>query len=399
MLGSSTIRRCAWTLLSAAVLSSGSSLPADARSSTVPPDRDAEVVEGQQRALVLVPPGVAVSDYRNEGYSLRRGALRADGYVEVEIEITASVRSVGETDAVSGRSAGRRQSASVERLARALTARHEQPEERARRLAAWVARNIEYRLDRSLPQTPEAVLERRDAYCTGAARLLVALFEAAGLEAREVPGYAVAGTPTNRVPGFHRWVEYRPPRGEWRFVDPLSTFGFVPASFVRLADERLQRVALEVGWNLVEFQDALRPVGHDGVLPPGVFTVAMAGMRPVGARVRVLGPAGADGDETYRVVLRGRWVRERTFRADGQAVFVNVAPGTYDVVLERRSPEAGRGEGRAPFEAARIFQRSLVITESQASDGALLNVVVSSGELADREDRTRSRRPVGSLQR
>ncbi len=65
----------------------------------------------------------------------------------------------------------------VERLASSLTAGAETHYEAVSRILGWVSRHLEYELDRSQPQTAEAVLDRRSGYCTGVARLTVALLE------------------------------------------------------------------------------------------------------------------------------------------------------------------------------------------------------------------------------
>ena len=335
-------------------------------SALLPPDRSAEVVEGEQRSRILVPPGIDVRDYDNEGYSLRRIARRPDGALEVEVRVFAAPRSGG--GAAADPLPIRAESASMQRLVGALTERLHDPEARARRLTAWVARNIEYRLDRSRSQSADAVLERRDAYCTGSSRLLVALLNAAGLEAREVPGFAVEGT-SNSSPGFHRWVEYRPPNGSWRFVDPLSTFGYVPATFVRLAGEEVTTASADASWKLLDLVDRLSPFANDPGFPSGMRSVGTDRTQARGARVRVVAVENATTDEEFRVVLRGPWIRERVLRGGETAVFTDVSAGAYEMVIEKSDLQ--RGEAGS---AVRVFERSLIVEPQEAAAGRILEV-------------------------
>ena len=62
-------------------------------------------------------------------------------------------------------------------------------------------------LDRGAPQDAQSVLARRSAYCTGVARLTVALLDALAIPAREVAGYVVDDLPQGGRSGFHRWIE------------------------------------------------------------------------------------------------------------------------------------------------------------------------------------------------
>lgn len=361
--------------------------PAAGASSFEPsPDRSAEVVEGRQSARVLVPPGVPIVDYDNEGYRLRRLSERDDGSIEIEVETwaVADDSAQAEWQPPTPVPATMHSVPAVERLTGALTARLTDPDERARRLTSWVARNIDYRLDRSRSQSAEAVLERRDAYCTGAARLLVALLEVAGLEAREVPGFAVEGTTTS-PPGLHRWVEYRPSGGPWRFVDPLATFGFVPATFVRLPSERLPMAALEQPWKLLGHVDGLIPIAQDPAFPVGIRTVATARMRPDGARVHVHVPTDRSADVIHRVVLRGPWIRERTVQGNGEAVFAAVAPGAYDVRVERLSETAAGTPLSVP-----VRHRSFTVSRRQAVEGLVLNIDLSPERTVDARASRRS---------
>lgn len=340
-----------------------------------PPDRAAEVVVGHQHAVVLLPEGVPVSDYENEGYRLRRVGERPDGSVEVAIDVW-----VAETSKPHGQPGSPKPPASsradaspvIAQLARAVTLRSADPEERARRLSSWVARNIRYRLDRDLPQTPDAVLRRRDAYCTGASRLLVALLRASGLEAREVPGYAVAGTPNSPV-GFHRWVEYRTRGGAWRFTDPLASVGFVPATFVRLSSQNVSAAALDRNWTLLNHDDALQPIGVDSSLPVGLRTVPSPRAQTRGARIRISVSADAAAPAGYRAVLKGAWIRERPLAPGHDAIFVQVPAGTYQLLVDRVPAVDGpRADPRTEAPMRPAFERSVIITREQALSGTVL---------------------------
>lgn len=110
----------------------------------------------------------------------------------------------------------------IRALAARLTAGAASDEERARRLATWVAQSIAPDPADSAPVWPAAVLAARRAGADGHARLWVALAEAAGLAARPVAGVAMLRGGSYA----HAWAEVW--LGSWVAVDP--TFGRFPAS-------------------------------------------------------------------------------------------------------------------------------------------------------------------------
>ncbi|MGH9441213.1 MAG: transglutaminase-like domain-containing protein [Thermoanaerobaculia bacterium] len=104
----------------------------------------------------------------------------------------------------------------------------------------WVASEVSYDADRSLPQDPVSVFASRKAYCVGFAELAVDLLRRAGIAAETVQGVLMAD---RSMPGYapelggvyHRWVKiYSPARG-WRFADPLGRLGAVNARYVPFA--------------------------------------------------------------------------------------------------------------------------------------------------------------------
>ncbi|MCB1007376.1 MAG: transglutaminase domain-containing protein, partial [Acidobacteria bacterium] len=187
------------------------------------------VVAGSDRARILLPPGVDVVPYSNQGYDLRV----EDGVATIDVDLSP-LRSQAPFQPVL-----RAEPTAVERVAGAVTWGSRSRLEAANRLLAWVAGNVRYRLDRSASQEARDVLERRSAYCTGYARLGVALLEAVGIEAREVAGYVAGERPGTGGAGFHRWIEIRYPDRGWVFSDPMASLGFVDATYLRIASDRL----------------------------------------------------------------------------------------------------------------------------------------------------------------
>ena len=209
------------------------------------------------------------------------------------------------------------------RLARSLTAGAGTHYEAISRILGWVAGSIAYDLDRGKPQDAAAVLARRSGYCTGVARLTVALLEAAGIPAREVAGYVVGGD----AAGYHRWIEaYLPDRG-WVFSDPLRSHHYVPATYLRLAAEEL-RPERGLEGRLLERREALAAVDpyHHGV--PGV-TARRNSDRQLAAVLRVR----VDGSGSGLAELVGNSQRRTRPLVDGGTAFVGLAPGSYRLRL------------------------------------------------------------------
>lgn len=267
-------------------------------------------VDGIDRARILPPPGAQVSEYQGNGYR-----LRVDG-AEAVVEVNAApVRSTARY-----RAPRRWSHDEVSRLAKGLVTGALTQYEAASRLLGWVARHVEYDLDRSQPQDAPAVLRRRSAYCTGAARLSVALLKAAGIEAREVAGYVVGE-------GFHRWIEMRFADRGWVMSDPLRSHHFVPATYLRLAGEEL---ATERGLDglLLERQDRivvvdLYPGATDGVLARRNTERRLAGA----VRLEVASHAAGTA------ILECPTVRYSHELADGATTFVGLEPGNYELRL------------------------------------------------------------------
>ena len=279
------------------------------------------VTAGTDFARIVPPAGAVVEPYANVGYELRF----ADGAVEVRVDLepleTHAPYSPPSAPAGNGR---------VERLARELTAGATTRWVAVESILGWVGRNVRYELDRELSQEPDEVLLRRRGYCTGIARLTVALLEAAGIEAREVPGYRLEAAPEGEIAvglGFHRWVEiYYPDRG-WVFSDPVASHQFVPATYLRLADERLE-------WApgrgvLLERRDALEEVDLAPNAPPLVRVRPNDGARGSAALiVRLDGSLlGAEGEAQ----LAGEGITRTARLERGKGRFLGLAPGSYEL--------------------------------------------------------------------
>ena len=189
------------------------------------------IVTGSDEAALLVPAGVRVEPYENVGYQLELAESTARIRVAVEPFGSRQPFRIGALPPVRGAAA---------QLARAVAADATTRFEAVSRILSWVASNVRYDLDRQAPQDAESVLTRRSAYCTGIARLTVALLDALAVPAREVAGYVVDDLPGGGRSGFHRWIEiFYDDRG-WVFADPLASHHFVPASYLRLASSALE---------------------------------------------------------------------------------------------------------------------------------------------------------------
>ena len=301
----------------------------------------ARAIEGVDRARLLPPAGARVEDYHNAGYRLRW----IGDEVEVEVE-TAPLDSRTHFEPSRRPATG-----PIERLARGLTASAGTYYEAVSHILGWVARNLEYDLDRGQPQTAEAVLERRSGYCTGVARLTVALLEAAGIEAREVAGYVVGSEP-GRPSGYHRWVEARLPDRGWVFSDPLATHHYVPAIYLRLAAEELETDRGTEGL-LLERRDAIAAVDLYPLAPPGV-TARRSSTRQLAAALRVR----LEDQSTGTAVLEGRAARWTHALIDGKTTFVGLDPGSYQLRLLL----PGRGIFESPVELPNRVRKAVLVT-------------------------------------
>lgn len=322
--------------------------------------RSAVAVEGEDRARILTPAGAQVEDYENAGYRLH---VDPDGAVMV----TSDLAAIGSKAPFEAPRADP-QALAIPRLARALTLGAHTQYQAVSRILGWMARNLDYALDRGQSQAPEAVLERRSGYCTGIARLAVALIRAVDIPAREVAGYVVEPGMGLEVRGFHRWIEVRLADRGWLYSDPLASHHYVPASYVRLASEL---VAAEAGLDglLLERLDRRYPVDLFAPAPAGITARRNEGrQRAAALRVRIqdrrAGTAVLENDRqrfihtleagnatfvglepgryTLRLLVSGLPVLERTIELDGpvrKALFFS-APATAAV---KRQPKTGKG--------------------------------------------------------
>ncbi|KAB2966954.1 MAG: transglutaminase domain-containing protein, partial [Thermoanaerobaculia bacterium] len=250
-----------------------------------------------------------------------RLTLAADGTASVEVDL-APLGSRAAFAPPAGSDGGR-----VSKVARAVTVGARDRYDAAGRLLAWVAANVGYELDRSADQSPEAVLLRRSAYCTGLARLSVALLTAAGIEAREVPGYVLEEVSGGPPAGFHRWIEVWYPDRGWVFSDPIASHHFVPATYLRLDEARLE--AAPGAGVLLARSDGIREVD----LVPGRAPVRAFRVRPnestrlaAGLLLR-LSPA-IEGAATLEDRAGGS--RAVTL-AGGRGAFLGLEPGRYEL--------------------------------------------------------------------
>jgi Transglutaminase-like superfamily len=305
------------------------------------PALGARAVEGVDRARLLPPAGARIEAYANAGYRLR--------WIGDEIEVSVDTEPL---DSQTRFEPSRRPARGpIERLAKGLTASAETYYEAVSHILGWVARNLEYDLDRGQPQTAEAVLERRSGYCTGVARLTVALLTAVDIDAREVAGYVVGSEP-GRPRGYHRWIEaYLPDRG-WVFSDPLATHHYVPATYLRLAAEDLEIDRGTEGL-LLERRDAIATVDLYPLAPPGV-TARRSSARQLAAALRVR----LEDQSTGTAVLEGRSERWTHALVDGKTTFVGLDPGSYQLRLLL----PGRGVFESPVELPNRIRKAVLVT-------------------------------------
>jgi transglutaminase-like putative cysteine protease len=283
-------------------------------------------VVGDDQAEFLLPRGLMVADYANNGFRMAVDGQRAR--IEVQVRPLASAAAF-----VPPRASAAGEPEPVEALARAVTAGADSHYDAVSRILAWVSRNVHYSLDRREAQDPLSVLDRRTAYCTGSARLTVALLAAVGIDAREVAGLVIQKGGTVR---FHRWVEidYRD-RG-WAFSDPLRSHHYVPASYLPLASEEL-RVPRPQGMKVERLsqRQSLWVIDTFPGVAEGVRGRKNDDRQTVGV-LRVEAP----GDSAAMVVLEGDGLRRRIPLDAGAGTFLDVEPGSYVVRLE--------GEGIEP---------------------------------------------------
>lgn len=281
------------------------------------------LVQGSDRATMLVPAGVHVESYTNAGYRL----TVEDSVAEVAVDLAPldSLQPFADRRLPAANSP-------EARLARAVAAGSKTRFEAVSRILGWIAANVRYELDRSLAQDSGSVLARRSAYCTGSARLAVALLDSLAIPAREIAGYVVDEIPGGQGSGFHRWIEvFFDDRG-WVFSDPLASQHFVAATYLRLGssvvESELPGAALLMSRDsAIETIDLLAPT------PARLLLARANGFVRRTAVLRVLAP-GFPGAEA---ALIGPGKRRQVENVqDGAALFFGLVPATYELQIRER---------------------------------------------------------------
>jgi transglutaminase superfamily protein len=274
---------------------------------------------GVDEVRLELPAGALVESYANSGYRLDV----AGGIATVRVDLSplrsrqpfALPTQVPRGDSVAA-------------LARGVAAGAETRYQAVTQVLDWVARNVSYQLDRDLPQEPAEVLERRSGYCTGIARLSVALLDSLGIPARAVPGFVVAdgsGVPA----GFHRWVEVHYDDVGWVFSDPILSLHYVPAIYVRLASESLLPAAEMAPGKLLGRDDRRLAVDVAPGIPQRLTVRRNDATRRAGA-LRVTVDGASDGT----AVLEGHGLRRTRALAGGESTFLGLEPGSYLLRVE-----------------------------------------------------------------
>lgn len=291
-------------------------------------------IRGKDVVVLEPPPGVSVQAYSNLGYRL----TKEDGRVRIEV----TTEPIGSEASFRLPAESRDEPASVNALARRLTASETTVYGAASRILDWVARNIGYRLDRSLAQDPDTVLTRRTGYCTGIARLTVSLLQAVGIEAREVPGYVVASPedPT-AISGYHRWVEILYPDRGWAFSDPIASHHYVPATYLRLASEQLDPLWAGSEARIVLRTRDLIPIdvypSRTGITARRNDDIQFAGALLVNT------PAGEEG---MHVVVSHGDLRQSCSPRNERCVFVGLPAGRFKIVMSSSDEQLYSGTVR-----------------------------------------------------
>ncbi len=319
-------------------------------------------VDGGDTARLLPPAGAVIESYSNAGYRL----VQENGEARISVS-TAPLDS--RSPFMTPEPAEPEDS--VARLARTLSLGASTEYEAVSRILSWVARNIEYRLDRSESQESEAVLDRRAAYCTGISRLSVSLLNAVGIEAREVAGF-VYSDGVEGPQGFHRWIEARLTDVGWVYSDPLYSHHYVPASYLRLASERLEP-AKGIEGVLLERRDEIKAVDLSPSAGPGI-RIRRNHARRLAAALQVSVESGAAG----LAVLESKSRRFRHQLVGGATTFLGLEPGPYRLrvmlsghnVVERRIEVVGRQRTTITLAASRSSD-SATSSDADATVGGL----------------------------
>jgi hypothetical protein len=288
----------------------------------------AVAMAGTDRVRLELPATVLVESYSNAGYRLRVEG----GHAAVEV----SLAPMGSRQPFALPPAPEGAAEPVSVLARAVAAGASSRYQAVSRVLEWVARNVAYDLDRSAPQDALAVLERRSGYCTGVARLSVALLRALSIPARDVPGFLVAPAGGGPPAGFHRWVEVYYDDVGWVFSDPLLALHYVPATYVRLASESLlaEAEAEAAPGRLLWRDDRRLPIDLIAEGSPRLTVRRNDAVRRAGALQITVG-GGASG----RAVLEGRGSRRIRILDRGESTFVGLEPGSYVLRVEVEGAE------------------------------------------------------------
>jgi len=275
---------------------------------------------GSDRVRLELPAGGLVEGYGNAGYRLRVDGGTAT--VEVDLAPLRSRQPFALPAAAAAADA-------IPTLARAVAVGAATRYDAVTRVLQWVGRNVAYDLDREEPQGAAAVLARRSGYCTGIARLSVALLQSLGIPAREVPGFLVAPAGAQLPAGFHRWVEVYYDDVGWVFSDPLLALHYVPATYVRLASESLLPAAEQLPGRLLSRDDRRVAVDLFAEASPQVTVRRNDVVRRAGAlRVTIVGAP------TGRAVLEGVGSRRVRVLDRGESTFVGLEPGSYLLRVE-----------------------------------------------------------------
>lgn len=281
------------------------------------------VVRGTDKATMLIPAGVQIESYANTGYRL----VVEDSVAEVAID-ASPLASRQRFDSRHLPAA----STPEARLARAVAAGAKTRFEAVSRILGWISANVRYELDRTQAQDSRSVLARRSAYCTGTARLAVALLDGLAIPAREIAGYVVEEIPGGPGSGFHRWIEvFYDDRG-WVFSDPLASQNFVAATYLRLASSAVES-ELPGSALLLSRDNGLEEIDLLAQTPARLVLARANGSARHTAALRVTarGLTGAQAE----LIGPGKRRRIESVR-DGTALFLGLVPATYEVRIRER---------------------------------------------------------------
>ncbi|MEM9292437.1 MAG: transglutaminase domain-containing protein [Acidobacteriota bacterium] len=308
-------------------------------------------VAGTESLQVRIPSQLPVEPYANWGYRLERlpgGEYRVSVSAEaLRSRVAFPLDSQGSRAVVEqpkerfgnmGATALRPAAAhpEIRQLSVALSSGARSHYQAVSRVLGWVSRNIDYRLDRSQSQAAVSVLHRRSAYCTGSARLSVALLGALGIEAREVPGVVVE---ESGGAFYHRWIEVLYPDRGWVFSDPMHHHHYVPATYLPLAAEQVPSSGLE-GLEVISREASLGVVDVFGTAAPGVLgrrneEAQQAAALRVRLRPQTPGVAWIEGQgQRHRLPLGEA----------GEATFVGLEAGRYRLTVRWPSGEERSAE-------------------------------------------------------